>query len=247
VLRLNYGITSKVLAMHCEIVPRAQVNLEEVVASACSVQDGDAVGNHEVGRECSAVFGEIYERYRGEIFRVARRITRNRQDAEDVVQECFMNAFVHLGTFSGKSKISSWLSRIAINAALMKIRRRRRLEFSLEEFAETTSRARLIEFESPHPAPDDQYLQREITQIVVEGLAELNPKLSSVVALRYFGEHSTRECAEILGISLSNAKARMLRARLSLLSAFDKRFRRRSTPSQLRRNRAYSYRRLPHS
>jgi RNA polymerase sigma-70 factor (ECF subfamily) len=209
------------------------------------VRDGD--DDYKDGAKCSVVFDEIYERYRGEIFRVARRITRNRQDAEDVVQECFLNAFVHLESFSGKSQISSWLSRIAINAALMKIRRRRRLEFSLEDFAETTARARLIEFESRRSAPDDQCFQRESTQIVLEALAELSPKLSSVVTLRYFRELSTRECAQILGISLSNAKSRVLRARLSLRSAFDKRFLRRSTPSRLRRYSACPYRRLPRS
>jgi RNA polymerase sigma-70 factor (ECF subfamily) len=137
-----------------------------------------------------------------------------------------MRAFVHLDSFSGKSKLSTWLWRIAINAALMRIRRRRGFEFSLDAFAGTASSARRVDIKCHHPAPDDQYLQREIAQILVEGLAGLSPKLASVVTLHYFEELSTRECAEILGISLSNAKTRILRARLSLHSTFNKRLRR---------------------
>ena len=171
-------------------------------------------------------FSEIYERYHSKIFRLALRITRNVQDAEDVVQECFMRAFVHLESFSGKSKLSTWLWRIAINAALMRIRRRRGFEFSLNEFAGTASSARRADIKCHRPAPDDQYLQREIAQLLLEGLAGLSPKLASVVTLRYFEELSTRECAETLGISLSNAKMRILRARLSLHSTFNKRLRR---------------------
>jgi len=213
------------LAMRYEIVPRTGVNPQDAAASICSGRDTDGVYAHRIGAECLA-FSEIYERYHSKIFRLALRITRNFQDAEDVVQECFMRAFVHLDSFSGKSKLSTWLWRIAINAALMRIRRRRGFEFSLDAFAGTASSARRVEIKCRRPAPDDQYLQREIAQILVEGLAGLSPKLASVMILRYFEELSTRECAEILGISLSNAKTRILRARLSLHSTFNKRLRR---------------------
>src|SRR5262249_43528926 len=81
----------------------------------------------------AASFGEIYERYHHRILRIALGITRNLQDAEDVAQECFMRAFTHLETFSGRSQLSTWISRIAINTALMKIRRRRRSQFSIED------------------------------------------------------------------------------------------------------------------
>jgi len=235
---LNNGHKLEELAMHYQIIPRIGANPEE--GDICPLRDADGVYAHRIGTECSAAFGEVYERCHGQILRLALRITRNLQDAEDVVQECFMRAFVHLDSFSGKSKLSTWLSRIAINAALMKIRRRRRFEFSLDEFAETTSPAHLVEVKCHRPAPDDQCLQREILQILVEGLAELSPNLSSVVMLRYFEELSARECAEILGISLSNAKTRILRARLSLRSAFDKRFRRLPAPSRLHRYRTCS-------
>lgn len=212
--------------MRYEIVPRAGVNPQDSAASICSGRDTDGVYADRIAAECLPAFSEIYERYHSKIFRLALRITRNFQDAEDVVQECFMRAFVNLDSFSGKSKLSTWLWRIAINAALMRIRRRRRFEFSLDAFAGTASSARRVDIKCRRPAPDDQYLQREIAQILVEGLAGLSPKLASVMILRYFEELSTRECAEILGISLSNAKTRILRARLSLHSTFNKRLRR---------------------
>ena len=212
--------------MRYEIVPRAGVNPQDSAVSICSGRDTDGVYADRIAAECLPAFSEIYERYHSKIFRLALRITRNFQDAEDVVQECFMRAFVHLDSFSGKSKLSTWLWRIPINAALMRIRRRRGFEFSLDAFAETTSSARRVDIKCYRPAPDDQYLQREIAQILAEGLAGLSPKLASVVTLRYFEELSTRECAEILGISLSNAKTRILRARLSLHSTFNKRIRR---------------------
>src|SRR6516164_4777846 len=210
------------LAMRYEIVPRTGMNPQDAAASICSGRDTDGVYAHRIGAECLA-FSEIYERYHSKIFRLALRITRNFQDAEDVVQECFMRAFIHLDGFSGKSKLSTWLWRIAINAALMRIRRRRGFEFSLDLFAGTASSARRVDIKCHRPAPDDQYLQLEIAQILVEGLS---PKLASVVTLRYFEELSTRECAESLGISLSNAKTRILRARISLHSTFNERLRR---------------------
>ena len=168
--------------MRYEIVPRTGVNPQDA-ASNCSGRDTDGVYAHRIGAECLA-FSEIYERYHSKIFRLALRITRNFQDAEDVVQECFMRAFVHLDSLSGKSKLSTWLWRIAINAALMRIRRRRGFDFSLDSFAGTASSARRVDIKCHRPAPDDQYLQREIAQILVEGLAGLSPKLSSVVTLR---------------------------------------------------------------
>ena len=188
--------------------------------------DTDGIDARRFGTEPSTAFGEIYEGCHDRIFRLAFRITQNLQDAEDLVQDSFLRAFLYLPSFAGKARLSTWISRIAINSALMKIRQRRKFEYSLDESAGTASPAGLGEIKCRRPAPDDQYLQREIAQIRVEGLAGLSPKLSSVVTLRSFEELSMRECAEILGISLSNAKARILRARLSLHSTFNKRLRR---------------------
>src|SRR5258705_4965403 len=72
-----------------------------------------------------APFGELCERHAKKVFRIIYRIMRNREDAEDAAQECFLNAFVHLKDFDGRSQFATWLTRIAINAALMKLRKNR--------------------------------------------------------------------------------------------------------------------------
>src|ERR1700742_1292095 len=73
-----------------------------------------------------SAFDELYKRHAEKMFRTTRRITRNREDAEDAVQECFLNAFVHLKSFDGRSQFSTWLTRIAVNSALMSLRKNRR-------------------------------------------------------------------------------------------------------------------------
>lgn len=217
--------------MRGELFSHAVGNHSKVAFGLCPVAVTGRMPSGTVGCECSAAFGEIYEQFHNRILRLALRITRNLHDAEDVVQECFMRAFLHLDTFSGKSKLSTWISRIAINAALMKIRRRRRFEFSLDARAETSLAKRPVEIECDGPTPDEELLQRELEQILAERLAELSPSLLKVVELHYFEERSARECAEIMGISLSTAKSRILRARLRLRPAFTKSFRRPIAPS----------------
>ena len=177
------------------------------------------------GRERFTGFDQIYEQFRTRVHRVALRITRNPQDAEDVVQESFLLTFRHLGSFSGKSKLSTWITRIAINAALMKIRKRPRYEFSLDEIQECSRAGLCTEIVSNHPSPDQQLLQRELQQILAEGIGQLPIRLYKVVDLYYFQETPARECAQTLGISLPNVKSRILRARRKLRPAFERRLR----------------------
>jgi len=175
-------------------------------------------------RERFTGFDQIYERFCDRVHRVALRITQNPQDAEDVVQESFLLTFLHLDSFSGKSKLSTWITRIAINAALMKIRKRRRCEFSLDEIQERSSAGLCREIASDHPSPDQQLLLRELEQILTEGIGQLPPRLCQVVNLYYLQEVPASECAQMLGISLENVKSRVLRARRKLRPAFEKRF-----------------------
>jgi RNA polymerase sigma-70 factor (ECF subfamily) len=176
-------------------------------------------------RERFAEFEQIYERFRKRVHRIALRITRNAQDAEDVVQESFLLAFLHLESFSWKSAFSTWITRIAINAALMKIRKRRRYEVSFDEMQERSRAGLCPEIASDHPSPDQQLFQRELEQILAEGLRQLTPRLCKIVDLYYFQEVPARECAQRLGISLPNVKSRVLRARRKLRPVFERRFR----------------------
>jgi len=177
-----------------------------------------------VRSECAAPFGEIYQRNRDTIFRLALRITHNRQDAEDVVHDSFIHAFVHFDSFLGKSKLSTWISRIAINTALMKVRARRQREFSIDDPVEHASTAFPVEIRCDGPMPDQEYFQLERVQTLADGLAQLSPGLQSAVNLYYFAELSVPECAQVLGVSVSTAKARIFRAKLKLRESFRKHF-----------------------
>ena len=227
--------------MSCESAVHACGDQTRGVIGLHSVAWSDELPQHARTLDCSIRFEEIYERLRRRIQRLALRITRNPEDAEDVVQECFMRAFVHLNTFSGRSKLSTWISRIGINVALMKIRRRRRYEFSLDDLLERLWAGRCAELVSDQPAPDQRLRQIELEQILAAELAQLSPSLSRVVDLHYFAELSTRECAQILGISLSTAKSQLSSAKRKLRPAFERRFRRPSISFRLSCCRTHSF------
>src|SRR5580692_9518906 len=114
-----------------------------------------------------APFGELYERHLKRVSCVTRRIIRNREDAEDAAQECFLNAFVHLKDFDGRSQFATWLTRIAINVALMKLRKKRGArEIPIDEpnpsFESVTQR----EFRDDAPDPEESCSLRERKRIV---------------------------------------------------------------------------------
>jgi RNA polymerase sigma-70 factor (ECF subfamily) len=148
---------------------------------------------------------------------VTRRIIRNREDAEDAAQECFLNAFVHLKDFDGRSQFATWLTRIAINVALMKLRKKRGArEIPIDEpnpsFESVTQR----EFRDDAPDPEESCSLRERKRIVKSAISDLRPRARRVVELHQLQEHSLRETAQILGISTAAVKARMFHARVAL-------------------------------
>src|SRR5580700_49212 len=98
-------------------------NDTSVVSDLRAWSEEQLIAAAKIGRR--APFGELCERHVKKVFRVIHRIMRNREDAEDAVQDCFLNAFVHLKDFDGRSQFATWLTRIAINAALMKLRKKR--------------------------------------------------------------------------------------------------------------------------
>jgi RNA polymerase sigma-70 factor (ECF subfamily) len=148
---------------------------------------------------------------------VTRRIIRNREDAEDAAQECFLNAFVHLKDFDGRSQFATWLTRIAINAALMKLRKNcRAREVALDEPNASSEPVAQREFRDDAPDPEEICSLRERKQIVKSAISGLRPRARNVVELFHLQEHSIRETAQILGISTGAAKARMFHAKIAL-------------------------------
>jgi RNA polymerase sigma factor (sigma-70 family) len=164
-------------------------------------------------------FAELIARHMKEIFNVAQRITRNREDAEDAVQESFRSALVHMGSFDGRSRFSTWLTRIVINAALMKLRKNRGLrEVPIEEPPVLGEAPPHHETKDAAPNPEEAYAADERRRILREAVVELRPKLRDTVE-HQLRENSLQETAEILGISVPAAKARLFHAKTALRRA----------------------------
>jgi RNA polymerase sigma-70 factor (ECF subfamily) len=164
-----------------------------------------------------APFGELCERHMKQVSCVTRRIVRNREDAEDAAQECFLNAFVHLKDFDGRSQFATWLTRIAINAALMKLRKNRGArEVPIDEPNPSSEPVPQREFRYHAPDPEESCSLRERKRIVKSAIAGLRPGARNVVELIHLQEHSIRETAQILGISIGAVKARIFHAKIAL-------------------------------
>jgi RNA polymerase sigma-70 factor (ECF subfamily) len=162
-------------------------------------------------------FEILLKRHEQKIFAVARHYTRAQEDAKDVVQQTFKSAFVHLDSFEWKSSFSTWLTRIAINEALMLLRRRRALrEVSVDESSDGEGTSWHLEMPDSRPDPEASYARREQVRILTAALGNLRPGLRRTVELRDLGELSTSETARRMGVSVAAVKARLFHARREL-------------------------------
>ena len=172
-------------------------------------------------------FGELVRRYEGRIFRLAQHVTQNREDAEDVLQETFMKAYEHLDQFKGDSKFYTWIVRIAVNQALMKLRRRKTdKSVSLDETIDTGEDMVVREIAAWGENPEQQLSREELGGILETAIQSLEPLYRSVFVLRDIEELSTEETAEMLGLSVPAVKSRLLRARLQLREKLTRFFKR---------------------
>ncbi len=173
------------------------------------ISDEALVAGAKMGH--GSIFDELHERHDERMFRVAHRITRHREDAQDAVQESFLSAYVHLKKFDERARFSTWLTRIAINAALMKIRKNR---VSREVGVKDTGDA--VGLSDCVLNPEETYARTEQKAALRDAIAKLRPRLQSVVELHDLRECSLHETAEALGISVAAAKARLFHARAAL-------------------------------
>ena len=151
------------------------------------------------------------------LLHMTQRILRNREDAEDAVQTAFLDAFRNLNSFRGHSRFSSWLTRIAMNAALMRLRTsRRKRETSLDEVTETGETPAKFHLVEARPNPEQEYLSKEGRVLIEKGLKKLGPLYVEVLRLRGVQELSAKETAKILELPLGTVKARLHRARTKL-------------------------------
>lgn len=186
---------------------------------APEIADAELVRRAQAGE--LAAFETLTNRYEQRVFSLARRMLRQEQDAEDVTQQTFLSALENLGEFRGEASFATWLFRIATHAALKVIRKRKGLKtISLEEATEETDRIDSI----PRPefiadwrqSPEQLVQQNEIQRLLDEALGQLDEKHRLVFLLRDVEGFSVKETADALGLSETNVKVRLLRARLQL-------------------------------
>lgn len=167
-----------------------------------------------------AAFNEIVGRYADKIYGLALRITRNRNDAEDVLQQVFMIFVEKLNTFNEESKFSTWLHSVASNASLTHIRAATKYKnnFSLEDYAPYGEDGALkgVEASDWSGRPDEVLVRKEVMEIIEAAVNELPEKYRTVFHLRDVEGLTNQEVAKMLGVSLPNAKARIHRTRLFL-------------------------------
>jgi RNA polymerase sigma-70 factor, ECF subfamily len=154
-------------------------------------------------------FGQLVFRYERRALIVARRILNNHEDAEDVVQESFHKAFLHIESFQEKARFSTWLTRIAMNEAYMLLRRRRRtLEISSEN-AEDGTESIPETFVDQRSNPEQSYWRQERAKLLTSAIDRLSPKLRRTILLYDIEEHSMSETAQILSTTRAAVKSRL--------------------------------------
>ncbi|OGO29547.1 MAG: hypothetical protein A2136_01335 [Chloroflexi bacterium RBG_16_54_11] len=162
-------------------------------------------------------FSRLVEAYSSKIYRLASKMLTQQQDAEDVLQETFLKAYRGLKTFDGRSKISTWLFRIATNEALMVLRRKRPGTLSIDEPVETEEgEQEPLQIVDWCCLPEDELLSDESRQRLNSAVQKLPESLRVVFLLRDINDLSTHETAEVLGLSDTAVKTRLSRARLRL-------------------------------
>jgi RNA polymerase sigma-70 factor, ECF subfamily len=180
---------------------------DEVLVAAAKLRDHHA-------------FVELWTRHSRTAFNVAYRITGNRDDAEDAIQDAWMKAYMQLDTFDGRAKFSTWITRIAINSSLMILRRNRaRSETSMEiKDGETV---RPCEIADQTKNVEELYARHERVQHLKQAICRLHPTLRNVVEIHQSNDRSVKEVAELAGISVAATRSRLLRARRILRKAFE--------------------------
>ena len=194
--------------------------LDEVQPQVASLDAGTAKDNALVLAAKSGdgqAFEMLHHRHRAKMLRAALRFSRNVADAEDIVQQSFEKAFLHLEQFEGHSSFSTWLTRITINEALMWLRKTSsRVEIPLEQSSPENGATVALDFPDSSLNPEDNYVQQERKEILSAALNELAPRIRKAIELRELGELSTEEAARVMGLSVPAVKARVFHGRRQL-------------------------------
>jgi RNA polymerase sigma-70 factor, ECF subfamily len=194
-----------------------EVAIEVASPNNESIQTRNLVAAARAGS--SAAFAELREMYARRVYRKLLTMTKNREDAEDALQDTFLRAYMALHTFEERSSFYTWVTRIAINSALMILRRRRvRSEVSFDSPAEEETISG-FEFKDSGPSPEHICVHRQRYDYMLRSIWKLQPRLRQVIEMQMMGNCSIREIAQALEISEPAVKSRLARARARLASA----------------------------
>ena len=190
-------------------------NIRQPGAGVLGRDDGSLVEAAKKGDRLA--FEALFQRHERALNSRALRITGNHEDAEDIVQQSFQKAFVHLKEFEGRSSFSTWLTRIALNEALMLKRRRcKSRELSLDEPAANEESSVVLEIPDSGPDPEHLYSQQERHRLLFSAIDELRPGTRVALQIYELNERSVTETARVLGLSAAAVKSRITRGRKSL-------------------------------
>jgi RNA polymerase sigma-70 factor (ECF subfamily) len=185
--------------------------------------EGDVVARAK--KHSETAFEQLVEHYERRAFRLAWKITCNHEDAEDVVQNAFAKVFQNLPDFRGDSRFYTWLVRITINEALMKIRRRHSNEVSIDESKKADDTSVPIVIMDQAANPEQRYSQYEVQRILAATIKDLEPPYRDVLQLRYVEGLSTKRTAQALDLTSTAVKTRLRRARMKLRESLNDCFR----------------------
>jgi RNA polymerase sigma-70 factor, ECF subfamily len=200
----------------------------------CGISGGDDAASRDLELVAaakggsSAAFEELQSRYSRRLYTRIQFITRNHEDAEDALQETFLHAYLALNSFEGRSQFVSWLTRIAINSALMVLRRRRsRPEVPFEPLPDSGEPFQTVDIRDTALNPEQHYDLRQRSYGALRAIGELNVSLRTPMTTWIEQECSMKEVARTLGLSLPAVKSRLCRARKQLTrsAAFKERVR----------------------
>ena len=196
---------------------------EAAIASSDSLPgEGDMNLDAAAKKGSRKAFEILVERHQQRIFFVARRMTRRREDAEDVVQQSFQKAFTHLRQFEGRSAFSTWLTRITITEALMFLRRSRGFrEVLIDDLNRNEETTTVLEVPDSSPDPEAIYAQREWVEMLSLAMNELPAGQRRAIQLHELDERSSEETARIMGISVGALKGRMFHGRRKLRESLE--------------------------
>ena len=195
---------------------------EEAAIDVASGHDKSLLHQHLVSAAqagSTAAFAELRDIYSVRVYRQVLAITKNREDAEDALQDAFLRAFVALHTFEGRSSFYSWLSRIAINSALIILRKRRTLpEVSFDRSSEVEEENSAFEVKDLGLNPEQICAHRQRCRLMLRAIRKLQPRLRQVIEMQMKQNSSVKEIAQALAISEAAVKSRLFRARARLAS-----------------------------